>query len=211
MPALSIRYVPKVVTRGSRPEMRRRALWLVETCPSCNRSDVGDGRFCRSCGQMLRAPKGVKLASFEQRLKGFIVDGFALFTAAIVGLIFLLELLDVFDLNNVLLAVLIVISGGLFGIWALWWLLILNQSQTPGKQLAGTRVMEADTGQPAGLVRTIFRESVAKTATAIVFGWFFAIHVLWALWDPDRKGLYDKIAGTVVVDDREYRRQQAAF
>lgn len=185
---------------------------VVETCPSCDRTDVGDGRSCPSCGQVLRAPKGVKLASFEQRLKGFMLDGFVLFAAGIVGLLFLIELLDIlFEPPNLLVIVLVVVGGGPFGIWSLWWLLILNRSQTPGKQLAGTRVMNAATGEPAGPVRTFFRELVAKSVTGFVFGWFFAIHILWALWDPDRQSLYDKFAGTVVVDDREYRRQQAAI
>ena len=173
-----------------------------ERCPSCNRDDVGRGRFCQGCGQMLSAPRGVRIASYEQRIRGFIVDGFVLFAAIIVGIILLLLLLDVFDLNIVLVIVLVVIGGGPFGVWSLWWLTILNGGQTPGKQLAGIRVVDYE-GNPAGFVRTFFRESVAKTITGIVFGWLFAVHILWALWDPDRQGLYDKFAGTLVVDDRE--------
>ena len=176
-------------------------------CPSCGRSDVGEGRFCPGCRQMLNAPKGVRLASYEQRLRGFIVDGFVLFAALIVGIVLLLLLLDVFDLNIVFVILLVVVGGGPFGLWSLWWLLILNNSQTPGKQLAGTRVTNAVTGEPAGFARTFFRESVAKSLTGAVFGWFFGIHVFWALWDPDRQALYDKVAGTVVVDDKEYRLQ----
>ena len=183
----------------------------AEACPYCGRSDVGEGRFCRGCGQMLSAPKGVRVASYQQRLLGFIVDGTVLFTAAIAGVIFLLEIvLDSVDLNNVLIAVIVVIAGGLFGIWSLSWLLLLNSSQTPGKRLAGIRVLDAATGEPAGPIRTFFRESVAKLATAIVFGWLFGVHVLWAVWDADRQALYDKFAGTVVVDDKEYRLQSAA-
>ena len=180
------------------------------TCPSCNSSDVGEGRFCAECGQMLSAPNGVRLASYEQRVKAFVVDGTVLFAGLIVGLLFLIDVIGIFNLPNVLVGVLIVLAGGLSGIWALWWLLVLNSSQTPGKQLAGTRVMNAATGEPAGPVRTFLRESVAKMLTATVFGWFFGIHVLWALWDPDRQGLYDKFAGTVVVDDRQYRLQASS-
>ena len=40
-----------------------------------------------------------------------------------------------------------------------------------------------------------------------MFGWFFGVHILWALADVDRQTLYDKVADTVVVDDREHRRQ----
>ena len=177
-------------------------------CPSCGRTDLGDGRFCPGCRQMLNAPKGVRLASYEQRLRGFIVDGFVLFVALIVGVFAVVELFDiVIEPPNLLVIALVVMAGGLFGLWSLWWLLVLNSSQTPGKQLAGIRVMNATTGEPAGFVRTFFRESIAKSLTGAVFGWFFGMHILWALWDPDRQGLYDKFAGTVVVDDKEYRLQ----
>ena len=86
------------------------------TCPSCNSSDVGEGRFCPDCGQMLSAPNGVRIASFEQRLKGFVVDGTVLFTGAIVGLLFLIDVTGIFNLPNVLVGVLIVLAGGLFGV-----------------------------------------------------------------------------------------------
>ena len=177
-------------------------------CPSCGRADVGEGRFCRGCRQMLNAPEGVRLASFEQRIRGFMVDAPVLFLVAFAGLLLLIEVFDILiEPPNLLVIAAVVIAGGLFGLWTLWWLIILNQSQTPGKQLAGTRVLNAATGEPAGPVRTFVRESVAKSVTAIVFGWFFGLHVLWLLWDPDRQGLYDKFAGTVVVDDREHRLQ----
>ena len=177
-------------------------------CPACDRSDVGEGRFCQACGQMLAAPKGVRLASYEQRLKAVMVDAPVLFVAAIAGLVFLIDVLGFFfDVNNTLVALLVVVGGGLFGIWALWWLVVISLGQTPGKRLAGIRVMNAATGEPAGPVRTFFRESVAKMGTGAVFGWFFGVHVLWALLDIDRQTLYDKVADTVVVDDREHQLQ----
>ena len=177
------------------------------TCRACDRRDLGEGIFCTSCGQMMAAPKGVKLASYGQRLVAVMVDAPVLFIAVVVGLLFLIDILDIlFDVNNTLMAVLIVLSGGLFGIWALWWLVVINRSQTPGKQVAGVRIMNAATGQPAGPVRTFLRESVAKTGTGIMFGWLFGAHILWAAIDIDRQTLYDKVADTVVVDDREYQR-----
>ena len=176
-------------------------------CPACNESDVGEGRFCQAYGQMLAAPKGIRVASYEQRFRAFVVDAPVLFLAGIAGLVFLIEVLNIlFEPNNLLVIVLVVIGGGPFGIWGLCWLLILNRSQTPGKQLAGIRVMNAATADPAGPIRTIFRESVAKMSTGVVFGWFFAIHILWALADTDRQTIYDKVAGTVIVDDQDYQR-----
>ena len=90
--------------------------------------------------------------------------------------------------------------------WLIWQLIVLSYGQTPGKQLVGIRASK-DSGEPAGWGRTFLREFVAKLITSLLVGWFFSIHMLWALWDKDRQALYDKLAGTVVVDDREYRRQ----
>lgn len=89
--------------------------------------------------------------------------------------------------------------------WFIWWLIVMAQGQTPGKQIVGIRVYH-DHGVPAGWGRTFLREFVAKAITGFIVGWFFSIDRLWALWDQDRQALYDKISSTIVVDDREMTR-----
>jgi uncharacterized RDD family membrane protein YckC len=88
--------------------------------------------------------------------------------------------------------------------YLIWWLIVLGRGQTPGKQLVGIRIWDAR-GTPTGWGRSFLREFVARLVTGIATGWFFWIDTLWALWDRDRQTLYDKIAGTVVVDDRGHR------
>ena len=55
------------------------------SCVSCNRTDVGEGRFCRWCGQMLIGPIGVKLAGIGQRLLAYILDVLLLFLTLFLG------------------------------------------------------------------------------------------------------------------------------
>jgi len=88
--------------------------------------------------------------------------------------------------------------------YLIWWLIVLARGQTPGKQLIGIRAWDVN-GTPSGWGRTFLREFIAKLITHFVVGWFFYVDTLWMLWDRDRQALYDKLAGTVVVDDRVYR------
>lgn len=139
---------------------------IPATCPDCGRSDVGDGRFCRWCGQFLLAPRGMRAASVARRLAAVVLDS-------------------------------ILVPLTLFIVYFIWWLIVLERGQTPGKQLLGIRAMK-DNGEPSRWGRTFLREFVVK---GIIFGlpvvsW---LDNLWALWDRDRQALHDKVAGTVVV------------
>lgn len=142
------------------------------TCPDCGRSDVGDGRFCRWCGQFLLAPPGVRAASVARRLAAVVLD-------------------------NILVPLTLFIG------YLIWWLIVLERGQTPGKQLLGIRAMK-DNGQPSRWGRTFLREFVVK---GVIFGLLAAITAsvvwwldnLWPLWDRDHQALHDKVAGTVVV------------
>ena len=108
-----------------------------------------------------------------------------------------------FILDAVLLPVTLFIG------WLIWWLIALGNGQTPGKQILGIRVYTA-TGEPASWGRTFFRELIAKLITGILVGWIVFIDRLWALWDKDKQALYDKMAGTIVVDDKASGSQMAA-
>ncbi len=164
---------------------------IPATCPDCGRSDVGDGRFCRWCGQFLLAPRGVRAASVARRLAAVVLDNILL-TLFIGYLIWWLIVLD-----NILVPLTLFIG------YLIWWLIVLERGQTPGKQLLGIRAMK-DNGEPSRWGRTFLREFVVK---GIIFGLLAAITAsvvwwldnLWPLWDRDRQALHDKVAGTVVV------------
>lgn len=69
---------------------------------------------------------------------------------------------------------------------------------TPGKQLLHCRVVDAATGRPPTVGRSVAR----------YLGYFasvlpFLLGFLWVAWDRRKQGFHDKIAGTlVVVDER---------
>ncbi len=65
--------------------------------------------------------------------------------------------------------------------------------QTPGKMLLGIRVISTD-GEIISFWRALLRW-FAEIIAAIPFYLGF----LWIIWDKDKQGWHDKIAGTVVV------------
>lgn len=77
--------------------------------------------------------------------------------------------------------------------------------QTPGKWLLGVRVIRTD-GQRLGVGRSILR---------VIGYWISAIPLflgfIWILFDNERQGWHDKIAGTYVVYYRPKRRRSTLF
>ncbi|HYI16956.1 MAG TPA: RDD family protein [Thermomicrobiales bacterium] len=84
--------------------------------------------------------------------------------------------------------------------WLIWALIVHKDGMTPGKQLLGMRVVKTDTGLATSWMYTFLREWIVKDI--IIFG-TLGIGLLWILWDSQNQTLYDKILGTVVVDDRQ--------
>jgi uncharacterized RDD family membrane protein YckC len=78
-----------------------------------------------------------------------------------------------------------------FSLLPAWW-----RGQTLGKKLMRLRVVELS-GQPITVMRSLKRYGgyVAGLATG-------GIGLLQLLWDPNRQGLHDKAAHTVVLDER---------
>lgn len=78
-----------------------------------------------------------------------------------------------------------------FSLLPAWW-----RGQTLGKKLMRMRVVELS-GQPITVMRSLKRYGgyVAGLATG-------GIGLLQLLWDPNRQGLHDKAAHTVVLDER---------
>jgi uncharacterized RDD family membrane protein YckC len=87
----------------------------------------------------------------------------------------------------------------------IWTLVVWAQGQTPGKQLLGMRVVRLDTRTYAGWGRMFLRDFVGKLLVALVSSLIpflgGVIADCWLLWDKDRQELWDKIAGTIVVND----------
>lgn len=112
---------------------------------------------------------------------------------------FLIDAVILTVLNNVLMSV----TGGdpatstglntlvgivyVLGFWSAW------NGQTPGKRVMGIRIVKAD-GTPFGLVPGIIRY-----VGYIISGIVILLGFIWVLFDKDKQGWHDKIAGTYVV------------
>lgn len=76
--------------------------------------------------------------------------------------------------------------------------LVLWKGHTPGKRLFGIRVLRID-GKPLTLWRSF--ERFHGYAASLLTG---LLGFLQVLWDPNRQCLHDKVAETVVVQDRHH-------
>lgn len=151
-----------------------------EMCARCGRP-AGPKRSCQFCGQIAGADVGVRIASIGRRFGAYLLE-----------------------------IVLAIVTLGIG--WFIWLIIAMAHGQTPAKQVLGIRAATPD-GRAAGWGRTFCREFLAKGligfAGLITLGIVAILALLWPLWDSDNQTLYDKIAGTVVIDDREARRAPA--
>jgi len=120
-------------------------------------------------------PPGVELSSVGRRFGAYLLD--------------------------TLLAIVTLLIG-----WLVWSLIVWNRSQTPGKQLLKMKTVKIDTGERASYGTMALREVVGKwlLVDALIGGLCFVAAIVlncMLLWDPDRQELWDKIAGTIIVDD----------
>ena len=98
-----------------------------------------------------------------------------------------------------------------FGVgWLIWFLIVAQRGQTPGKQMLGMYIMRED-GSRAGGWYTILREVVVKT---LLFGTVIGIIsgatngvgsllwlpvAMWCIWDRERQCLWDKVTSTYIA------------
>ncbi len=88
--------------------------------------------------------------------------------------------------------------------WVGWSLATFSNGQTPGKQLLHMKtVRRVDGTIPSWgtmFVREMVLKNVAWFAVGITSG-LAAVGCVWFLWDSDRQQLWDKMVGTLVVDE----------
>ncbi len=87
--------------------------------------------------------------------------------------------------------------------YLIWWLIVLDRGQTPGKQVVGIQVIK-DNGEPSDWGYTFLREFVIKGILVGIISMltlyiFWLVDGIWAAWDKDKQTLHDKIVGTLVV------------
>lgn len=105
--------------------------------------------------------------------------------------------------------------------WLIWFLIVAQRGQTPGKQMLGMYIMREDGSRADGwytllreiLVKWLFGAAIslisAGTGGLGTLLWLPA--ALWCTWDRERQCLWDKVASTYVAYSPEgYRPATAA-
>jgi hypothetical protein len=85
--------------------------------------------------------------------------------------------------------------------YVIWMLIVFGRGQTPGKQLLGMRTIKMRTNARASWGTMFLREFIAKGV--IYFASFVTLGLvnLWLVWDKNKQELWDKVVGTIVVND----------
>jgi uncharacterized RDD family membrane protein YckC len=93
--------------------------------------------------------------------------------------------------------------------WLIWALIILGRGQTPAKQILNMRVVDVETGQVPSWGMMFVRDFVLKgLVMSIVISITFGLGLIlyfWLTWDDKNQELWDKIIGSVVVEDPDDR------
>ncbi len=146
------------------------------------------------------------LADLGKRFLGAVIDGLLsmllIIPGAIVLIIGIVSSSDD-DFNPlILVGVLVMIVGWIvLMVWQIY--LLATRSQTVGKYLMKTQLLDINTGQPAGLVNTLLLRSIVN---GIICGLPFGIGGIYSIVDicfifrEDRRCVHDLLASTVVVD-----------
>ena len=148
-------------------------------CPSCGQSVPADAGFCSGCGRVLTA---VVYAGFWIRFLASLIDGVILF---IVGLVLAVAA------GGTTGAVLQFAVGIVYtiGFW-------IAQGATPEKMALGIQITTVD-GEPIGLGTAILRY-IGYFVSALIL----LIGYLMIAFTPEKRGLHDYIAGTIVIKTR---------
>ena len=86
--------------------------------------------------------------------------------------------------------------------YLIWTLIVFKDGQTPGKQVLKMRVVKLRTLRKASWGTMFLREFIAKPIVEVLSWVTFYIPYFWLLWDAKNQELWDKMVGTIVVDDR---------
>jgi uncharacterized RDD family membrane protein YckC len=116
-------------------------------------------------------------------------------------------------LGAALLDVVLIIVTLFIG-WVVWTLIVWSKGQTPAKQICGQRVVMKQTGQAARWGEMALRDFVIRGLAIGILGQLtcgiVSLVAALMIFSAYHETLWDKWAGTLVVDDREGRTLAAA-
>jgi uncharacterized RDD family membrane protein YckC len=145
-------------------------------------------------GEPAAAAQTDELASIGQRAGGALVDGVLTTMVAVVP--FLLGLIDADGLEAAAIVAGVFLFGAVYAIvpTALW-------GQTVGKVAIGTRVVAEEDGSLPGWRRATIRWALPGLVAWLPnVGLWVSLAVMATLvLDPRRRGVHDRLAGTIVV------------
>jgi len=146
------------------------------------------------------------LASLGKRFAGFLVEAAVSFAMMIPGIVILLldpgMLQETQEIGPMGIAGIIWILVAAILLFAIQLYLLITRSQTIGKFLVKTQIVDFETGEPAGFVKAgLLRIFVNGLIGAIpLVGVFYPIVDYLFIFREDRRCIHDLIAGTSVVD-----------
>ncbi|MGH3025481.1 MAG: RDD family protein [Gaiellaceae bacterium] len=85
--------------------------------------------------------------------------------------------------------------------YLVWMLIVFARGQTPGKQLLGMRTVIIRSGTRSGWGTMFLREFIAKPVIYFASFITFGLVNLWLVWDKNNQELWDKVVGTIIVND----------
>jgi uncharacterized RDD family membrane protein YckC len=111
-------------------------------------------------------------------------------------------------LGAYLLDIALILGTLLIG-WIVWTVIVWNKGQSPGKQICGQRVVMEENGIAARWGQMFLREVLIRwlaigLLSQLTFGIFWLVSAL-MIFSTFHETMWDKWAGTLVVDDRQGR------
>jgi uncharacterized RDD family membrane protein YckC len=152
-------------------------------CTSCGNALAEGATFCGNCGAKVSAAAGVEYAGFWIRFLAVIIDGFILIIPQ--GAMFLL----VDDLASAYLMSFLISAAYHVGFWVV-------QGATVGMMVMGCMIRPVE-GDELGIGQVIIRY-VVWALTSFIFAPAFIV----IAFTPEKRGLHDYLASTVVIKTR---------
>ncbi len=142
--------------------------------------------------QQSQSQHQVAYAGFWVRYAASIIDGFVFLIPTLILSVLLGFLLPKTGLFNNMGSLLIAVAC-----WAADIYFVTKYGATPGKMFFGLKIVTAD-GKYPGIKNALLREILGK----IISGLFLNLGYLWIVFDKQKQGFHDKIAGTYVLATR---------
>ena len=102
------------------------------------------------------------------------------------------------------------ILGAVVFIWSIWYFGYRQGKTglTPGKRVAGTKLINIETGTPPGGAKGLGRSIIPSALGSFTSGIYQLIDYLWPLWDDKSQRITDKMFSTQVVLDQSRKEPQ---